>query len=708
MILLGGLIPLGVAYSLGKLCFRRVPDVLALGAGAVIEAILVFCLLSAGIAHWPAFLALGALGLAPLAWLRPRPCLPLPRDLLLAAIFAGYGVFYLIHALAPEIQPDGLTYHLALVSDYARLGRFPHRIQFYVMQPQGVEMLFLFAFKIGGGPAAKLVDYGFLLATVPLMLEIGRRMGLSDRVSGAAAALYFCAPVTGLTGTSTYVDAAMVFFTLATLLALLLWKQEGGDSFLIAAGLAAGFCYAIKLSGALIPVFAAGFALTSRKLRPALIVAALAAIPMLPWIARGVLVTGDPVAPLGNAIFPNPYFHLPMELEITSYWRTYGGFSLRRAPWELTVGDKLQGTFGPVFLLAPIGLLALRRPAGRWIWLAALLAGIPWLSNAGARFLMPSIPFLALAMAMSLDSMARPALWACVAIHAIVCLPMVAPLYQPPAWRLPELPWRAALRLESEPDYLARTVWGYPLAALLRDHTRPNETTYTLLELPNAYIDRPTVEPWQSALADRLTDTLWAPAWAIDLRAAWPATNLHGLRFRLPDSDPHEWDVNEVNLFSGSDQVFTSPHWTLTAWPNPWEARLAFDGNLASRWRTWGPRRRGTFLEARFDRPQRLTSSTLVTHAPAYSDLRVEVYGLGENGSWRQLAPNLATSPRPSEDLRRAASRYVKQSGVDYLLAPAEGDGLGKLGRILVEQRKEYGLEDVAQWETIHLLRVPQ
>src|SRR5207245_10007235 len=116
------------------------------------------------------------------------------------------------------------------------------------VRPQGMELLFLFAFAIGMYSAAKLVHFGFLLATVPLMIELGRRMRLSDRLSGAAAAFYFCAPVVGITGSSTYNDAASVFFTLATLLTLLLWKQEGEARYLLAAGLLAGFCYANKMN----------------------------------------------------------------------------------------------------------------------------------------------------------------------------------------------------------------------------------------------------------------------------------------------------------------------------------------------------------------------------------------------------------------------------------------------------------------------------
>ena len=60
-----------------------------------------------------------------------------------------------------------------------------------------------------------------------------------------AAVFYFCAPVAGLTGSSSYNDAAGVFFLLAAFDLLLLRD----DRYLFAAGILAGFCYAIKLPG---------------------------------------------------------------------------------------------------------------------------------------------------------------------------------------------------------------------------------------------------------------------------------------------------------------------------------------------------------------------------------------------------------------------------------------------------------------------------
>jgi 4-amino-4-deoxy-L-arabinose transferase-like glycosyltransferase len=107
-------------------------------------------------------------------------------------------------------------------------------------------MLYTVAYAFGRHAAAKLVEFAFFVATVPLMLRIGARLGMNSTASLAAAVFYFCAPVAGLTGSSSYNDAAGVFFALGAFY-LLLGENE---RHLIPAGLMAGFCYAIKLPGA--------------------------------------------------------------------------------------------------------------------------------------------------------------------------------------------------------------------------------------------------------------------------------------------------------------------------------------------------------------------------------------------------------------------------------------------------------------------------
>ncbi len=241
-ILFGGGFALLACYSLGRLFLWRIraPKVMALPVGAAILSLCVYSLLLLGVADRGPFLVLGIAALVPLLWRDKRPSLAQHREpldpvtrWLLIAVFTAYGALYTVHTLAPEIQPDALYYHLGLVSEYFRLGTFPERIDFYDILPQGMEMLYLFAFAFGRHSAAKLVHFAFLVATVPVMLAIGRRLGISERISWMGAALYVCAPVVGISGTCAYTDCALVCSTLATFLfSSLRGSQERRDTIL--------------------------------------------------------------------------------------------------------------------------------------------------------------------------------------------------------------------------------------------------------------------------------------------------------------------------------------------------------------------------------------------------------------------------------------------------------------------------------------------
>lgn len=704
--LTGALLTLITAWSLGRLCLRglRAPRPLALAVGAAVLSAAVFLLLLAGAANRYTFLALTAAAIA----LERRFRLPLAPEragkpparaarYFLGAVFAAYGVLYLVHALAPEVQPDGIGYHLGLVAEYSRLGAFPARVGFYEMVPQGMEMLFLHAFAFGGAPASKLVHLALLAASVPLMVRIGRRLSLPDAVSLPAAVLYFCAPVAGLTATSTYNDAALVFFVLAAFYALLLWRETRADAWLVAAGLTAGFCYAIKLPGVVVPAAAALFVVASGGGRRVLVFAA-AALPLaVPWMARNAVLTGNPFAPLFNAWFPNPYFHALSEQELARALTRYGGVPLWRAPWELAAGGRLQGIFGPVFLAAPLGLLALRRKAGRLCWAAAALVALPWFFNIGSRFLLPSLPFLALALAMALPARV---VWAAAALQAVLCWPAAIDLYSAPhSWRLRGFPWRAALRLEDEPHFLARRLNEYPLARMVEENVPPGQRVFSLAAVPKAYTTRDVLVYWHSAQADRLHDALrvaglWSRVPLYDLRAEWPPQPLRALRFKLRAAHPGELDIHEVRLFSRQDRVFASPQWTLTASINPWELPWALDENFATRWRTWGPMRPGAFVEIDFDRPQVLTAVVLVSHTPVYG-VPVEFEGLA-SGGWRLLSASPQAELRSPQDLRRAATWAVKRAGFAYILAPADESGNGPLGKSMSADPPGWGVEATA------------
>lgn len=613
------------------------------------------------------------------------------------------------------------------------------------------------------------------------------RPGASDLAALVAAVFYFCAPVVGLTGSSSYNDAAGVFFLLAAFYLLLNPVAEPGsdptlpdsagegetsgsacpthaESFaskggadasacephaktiasrllsfatlmkprsrdrvetsafviserplsgtsvpvLLAAGVLAGFCYCIKYPGAMAPIGAVLFAAWQRRWRAALLVAAGATLVMTPWIARDLILTGNPVAPLMNRVFPNSYTHIATEQEIVSTIRSLGEVKPAQIPWELAFGDRLAGTFGPLLLALPLGLLALRWRTGRLLWAGALLMALPWITNHGARFLLSGVALAALALGIVLP---RPAAWAAIAIQALLCWPQVIDIWETRyAFRLHEFPIAAALGIESEAAYCKPRFEEYSVAKMIERATPPESRTLALASVAGAYLDRDVSVTWQSAESDRLLDTLrlasvYTGTPTFDWRTTWPEQPVRTLRFRMPASYQGEWDIDEVRLFSGDYPIFNSPQWTLSGWPNPWEAPLAFDGNPATRWRTWENVQAGMYMDIDMGHPQRLSAAVLNTHTPALG-VTLEIYGRDGAGKWHLLCNTPQAIPRPPQDLRLDAARAVRNAGFRYVLLPTGADGNAPVGNVIVGHETEWGMERVGEAGRFYLERV--
>lgn len=723
-ILWGAFFTLAVAWMLGNICLRRlpVPPAIALAVGAAAESSIVFLLLVCGVGNRVSFILLGAVCLA-VFWRLGRGAARLADPLqaradrgsayVAGAALAFYGALYLINALAPELEPDARMFHLGLTSEYVRLGGFPSRVGFYEMLPQGLEMLFVPAFAFGQHSAARLVHCAFLLATVPLMWRIGRRLGLPEAAVLAAAALYFCAPIVGITGTSAYTDAGGVFFTLATFYVLLVWRDTRDARYLAVAGITAGFCYAIKFPGGLVAILALLYVVAVERgihVRRLALLTGAALVVAMPWILRDAIMTGNPVAPLFNRIFPNPYFHLSMEKDLAAALGSLWGVPPWRVPYELIVGGRFGGAIGPVFFALPLGLLALRKRAGRLCWMAAALLALPWFWNTGARFLMPALPFLAMALSLAVAiALPRQVLWAFVAVQAVACWPQIFELYHPAyTWRLERIPWKAALRIQPERDYLESVLPAYGVARLVEDNTKPGERVFSLISVPEAYTNREVLEFWHSAQADQLLDTLRLAAapndTLFDVSAQWTPRDIWGLRIRVPQASPVEWQIHEITLFSGENPVSGGPQWELRAWPNVWELPLAFDGNRATRWRTWEPVRAGMYVEVDFDRALALSGAVMTSPTAAYA-LPFEFYGREHDG-WHLLTNRPVVTPKPLGDVRMAAARAVRGAGFRYILAYNSDEGNGLLGAAMMGHEAEWGLEKTAEIGPAVLFRI--
>jgi hypothetical protein len=697
-VLFGAVFTVAVCTGLGRLLlgalrlrFRRVEEYLfSFVAGSACLSLIVFGLASIHLARRGVFLLFGAAVLAT-AILRGahrptgEPLPPLPRywKPLFGALFGLFAYLYFFTAMAPEISPDGSSYHLGLVSRYLHARGFYHiTTNMYAYLSQGTEMLFLYAFAFGRHSAAALVHFAFLVTLPFAMLTYARRFGFP--VAGALAALLvFLSPVVGYDGSAAYLDVAVACVLFVFFYLLRIWDEERTPALLIPIGLLAGFAYAMKYTAVLALPYALGFIgwklfrKRQKLVRPLASVAACALLMIVPWAAKNWITLRNPVSPFFNKYFPNPYVHITFEQEYRASLAHWNGVTdYRDIPLGATVrGGQLQGVLGPVFLLVPLALLALRRREGRHLLLAACIFGLTYPANIGTRFLIPCLPFLALAMGLAVENW-RAVAPTLVLFHALTSWPSFLKLYcDPYNMRLDKIPVRAALRLVSEKDFLNARLWGYPAARMVEETVPPESRVLCNSAPPEAYTSRDILVGYEGAFNQNLSDLLSAP-----LIHEWQPTRQLTFRFvprsirrlrvlQTASGSPESWSVNELRVFHGDAELPREPQWRLTARPNPWEVQMAFDGNPLTRWRSWQPLFSGMYLEVDLGRLENV-DRVVIDATPDQPNVRLSLDGQSRSDlPWERLAgePQEAQAPLLA-NARRLATSEIKWQGIEYVL----------------------------------------
>jgi hypothetical protein len=721
-ILFGAAFTIAVMWAMGRLLFRRLSihlhavehDLLAFITGGALLSLSIFMLCAVHAARTPVFLVLGLAALA-LNWrfgaasVGKLPALPALWKLLFAAPFLLYALLYLSNSLAPEASPDGVTYHLGLVYRYFREHGF--RIvttNMYSNLPLGTEMLFLFAFAFGRHSAAATVHCCYLLAMPLLMLSYARRIG-RPRAGVCAAMIAYLSPVVGIDGISAYNDVALATtaFALFYLLEIRREDEETNDRLLIPIGLLAGFCVAIKLTGFVAPLYAAAVILIRKRPRALIPVSAAAALIFVPWLIKDWLWVGNPVSPFYNRIFRNPYIHIQFEDDYRAHFRHYDLTSFR--PWfgAVTVGGQLGGQIGPLFLLAPLALLALRSRAGRHCLLAGLFFLIPYPQNIGARFLIPALPFVALGVALALE-FSQTALALLIAAAAVLAWPRVIDKYRAPAggWQIGHMPWKAALRIEPQDEFMRYRSVAWVGAVTLDYYVPRGKRVWSSTPVGEAYSVTDVMINYQSAEGERIEDILvtantdgFAPTW--NLRYTFPKHRVQHLRMVQTATGPDLWSIGEMRIFNGVEQIPRAPSWRFDATPFPWDIGLAFDGNPVTRWRSWESIHPGMHVDVDFGAPVEIDRVELYG---SHDQWKIEVHPEScDNGVCAVIPAKLdKIDDPPIGDLRRLATQTVKARGIDYLF-------INDAYRTAADMRKDparWGLEFIAQRADLGLYRI--
>ncbi len=616
--------------------------------GSAALSLLVFLLTAAHLAFTGVFVLTGVamIALASLASARSRrplqhsPTFAIPWLWLVfgGVLAAPFIELYLGHALGPEYSYDGTTYHLGFVARYLREHHLPAITEnFYANFPQGLEMLYLFAFSIGQHSAAAMTQLLFWFAAALGVAGYGARIGRPQAGIGAAV-LMFLAPVAGWDASTAYVDAGQASVCFGLFYALEIWRvaePENGekpeprnDHLLVIAGILAGFAAAIKYPGLIAVAYALAVVIfTLRKrpvsiLRPFVLVTLLACVLVVPWLVKNAMVTGNPVTPFANRIFPNHAIHISFEETYLARLRHWNGVTWPEVPWEVTiVGGRLQGMVGPVFLLAPLALLCFGDPLGRPALFALLCFLLPYPGNIGTRFLLPALPFLSLTLSMVVARWLPrfpPLLILALLVHFATTQPWIVRKYSQA--ETIRRNWKETLRIRPEADTLRQHVGGYGIAQYINQNLPPNARVYEIGEFPLAYVARRVDGYYESALGERLYYVFFSgvdafPDWAPTLRRVFhfPATRLQRIRLETTAASDIVWALSELRLSSNGLRLPAS-----ACWRSPYfnsDSRFASDGSLATSWHAWQPTVPGMFVECTL--PGALEISDLEIDAPA-------------------------------------------------------------------------------------------
>ena len=610
-----------------------------------------------------------------------------------------------------------MAYHLGLVHLWSHAHGLLRLKDMYAALPSGMEMLFLFAFTIGRHSSAALVHFSFLMLLPVLVVLYGIRLGCPGGLPFAAIVV-FATPLVGWDGSVAYNDVALMVVGFAAVYCLQMWRSDRSTGSLTAACVLAGFAAAIKYTGSFFFLFVAATAIWelrresgTRIARTALAAAALGALAPLPYLVRNCIWFHNPIAFFGNSIFRTPYFHVSFEKAYIWGQAHLEGVTWSDLPLNLTIGgSKLPQSLGPIYLLAPIALLGLIWPQSRFFVLATLVVGSPYAGNKAARFLLPVLPFVFLAIGCVLRRIPRAggvALGALSIVQLIISWPgAVERIHTPRVEDLFIATGKSALRREPEDRYLRRIAVQYPMARLIESLVPQGQTVFALEGgVAQSYTTRPILDSFRSADAERAVDLFYGNADSPEFggrkwTAAFPELRARQLRIlQAGRSAEALWSIDEIRLWRGGEVVSPERSWHVDAFPNPWDIGFAFDGVEGTRWKSWEAIRPGMWVAIRFDAPQSMDRVEIVSLDPQW-DSQMDLRILTEAGRWQQL-PGVWQA-NPPMDARKNATQELKREGVHFVVVRRSASN----SRILTNVPTAWGLREVASCEDSILYRI--
>jgi hypothetical protein len=417
-------------------------------------------------------------------------------------LLAVFGISFLLLLGLPSYLPglahDTLVYHFTLPKIYLNhhgMVTLPYSL--FANMPHNVELLYVLAISGGGFVTAKLLIFQFSLLTLLGFSSFASRY-LSAPLTGVMGLLYLGGPMAQWHVSRAYVEPAVGCFLLYALLAFHRWRASGHARELLLFGVLTGWALGTKYtawpfaSGLILCAFVLLFRerrTTRVEAKLILLTAAALAIPVLPWLIRAWIVTGNPLYPNLPSLLGGKWWSVVQDMQ---YHRALASVDLStvspsvwawlRIPWNLVTSTNL---YSPVLmvlaLLAP--LLPRSYREGRWQILLMVYPGVLlWaLVLPFSRYLLSALPLLVVASTLVLEPMARRR-WLWIGVQCAILLTLVTHT------RLPDRKWDRLLT-ENRQAYVEKRGLN-PLWRQVNERLPPSAKLMLVFENRALFLDR--------------------------------------------------------------------------------------------------------------------------------------------------------------------------------------------------------------------------
>ena len=306
----GGIFVRGFAATPDAIHLRIARTTMGLG-------IIAFLTLGAGFLGWLhiafflAVLLLGNIlafpGLRSIRWRIPGG--PIRPSWLAAAIISFLAVDF-FYSLFPPTFYDSMLYHLAVPQYYLLQGRIvPWVTNFNSNLPLTVEMLYLFGLLGKTVFLPKMLSFASGIGILLILRSWYKEIFCDAGGGWLPALLFFSIPEVGFLASSSKTDITAMLFLLLGI--RLYYDSRRNDRFklLVLSGLfwglavASKYIFAFYLAGFFASILIPRREPVKKRIASILIISLLALLPMLPWLAKNMHETGNPVYPYLGSLF---------------------------------------------------------------------------------------------------------------------------------------------------------------------------------------------------------------------------------------------------------------------------------------------------------------------------------------------------------------------------------------------------------------------